>query len=46
MTGGAAARSISVDLNGAAELALVVTDAGDGAAYDHADWADLRASCN
>ena len=46
MTGGTAARRVSVDLAGTSELVLIVTDAGDGAAYDHADWADLQASCN
>ena len=46
MTGGTAARRVSVDLAGTRELVLIVIDAGDGAAYDHADWADLQASCN
>jgi hypothetical protein len=27
------------------ELALVVTKAGDGNAYDHADWGNARLSC-
>ena len=34
------ARRVSVDLRGMNELALVVTDAGDGISCDHADWAD------
>ncbi|MBL8816985.1 MAG: DUF1553 domain-containing protein [Planctomyces sp.] len=33
---------IDVDLQGARELYLVVTDAGDGASCDHADWAETR----
>ena len=45
ITGGTPARSVSVDLTGVSELALIVTDAGDGPAYDHADWANLQASC-
>ncbi len=38
MRGGDAARSVNVGLTGKRELRLVVTDAGDGANYDHADW--------
>ena len=34
------AKRVSVDLKGVAELALVVTDAGDGNICDHANWAD------
>jgi hypothetical protein len=45
MTGATASRSVSVSITGANELRLVVTDAGDGAAYDHADWADARLAC-
>ncbi len=33
-----------VDLTDIKELALVVTDAGDGIPYDHADWADAKFS--
>lgn len=36
---------ISADLEGVHELTLVVTTAGDGNAYDHADWGDARLSC-
>jgi 4-amino-4-deoxy-L-arabinose transferase-like glycosyltransferase len=32
-------RSIRVDLHGAKQITLVVTDAGDGIECDHADWA-------
>ncbi|WP_019586564.1 NPCBM/NEW2 domain-containing protein [Deinococcus apachensis] len=32
------ARALSVDVGGRNELQLVVTDAGDGINYDHADW--------
>jgi alpha-galactosidase len=35
-------RAASVPLEGAKHLRLVVTDAGDGIHYDHADWADGR----
>ena len=31
-----------VDVRGATELKLVVTDAGDGSQHDHAVWADAR----
>jgi hypothetical protein len=34
------AKRVRVPLTGASELQLVVTDAGDGIACDHADWAE------
>jgi alpha-galactosidase len=40
MRGGQPAKQLSVNLDGAKELKLVVTDAGDGIDWDHADWAD------
>ncbi|MDX1934648.1 MAG: NPCBM/NEW2 domain-containing protein [Capsulimonadales bacterium] len=40
MKGKQPAKSVEVDLTGAKRLRLVVTDAGDGINYDHADWAD------
>jgi hypothetical protein len=33
---------LSVDVKGGRALRLVVSDAGDGTAYDHADWAAAR----
>jgi hypothetical protein len=45
MKGGAAPRSVSVDLTGRGELALIVTDAGDGASQDHGDWGNARLTC-
>lgn len=39
MKGGDEAKLFSVDLTGAGKMALVVTDGGDGAGSDHADWA-------
>lgn len=33
---------VTVDVTGASTLRLVVTDAGDGNAADHADWADAK----
>jgi hypothetical protein len=41
-TGSGATRSINLDVSGKSALRLVVTDAGDGNAYDHADWASAR----
>ena len=38
--------SISVDVTGKTTLQLVVTDAGDGNAYDHADWANAQLTCS
>lgn len=42
MTRASAARQVSVSLAGAQVLSLVVTDAGDGITWDHANWADSR----
>jgi NPCBM/NEW2 domain len=36
---------VTVSLEGVSVLRLVVTDAGDGFFYDHADWADANLSC-
>ncbi|MEV6011029.1 NPCBM/NEW2 domain-containing protein [Streptomyces sp. NPDC051976] len=44
-TGNDAAAHLSADLTGGGTLRLVVTDAGDGMSYDHADWADAKMSC-
>ena len=32
-------------MNGFNELALIVTDGGNGAAFDHADWANATVTC-
>jgi alpha-galactosidase len=40
MKGGDPAKAVSVDLTGVKLLILTVGEAGDGIAYDHADWAD------
>ncbi|WP_086825035.1 NPCBM/NEW2 domain-containing protein [Streptomyces sp. NRRL B-24572] len=39
------AKRLSVDLTGTNDLRLVVTDAGDGKNYDHADWAAPILTC-
>ena len=39
-------RTLSVPIEGAQELRLVVTDAGDGITCDCADWADARLTRN
>ncbi|MEV7181362.1 NPCBM/NEW2 domain-containing protein [Kitasatospora sp. NPDC093679] len=36
---------LTADLTGGSDLRLVVTDAGDGKDYDHADWAGARIGC-
>ncbi len=46
MTGSSATKGINVGVTGARELRLVVTDAGDGLSYDHADWANAKLSCS
>jgi len=45
MTGATATKTASVTLSGNTELKLVITDAGDGNAYDHADWAGAKITC-
>ncbi|NAZ74015.1 glycosyl hydrolase, partial [Kineococcus sp. T13] len=42
LRGGQAAKALSVDVSGATEIRLVVTDAGNGKTGDHGDWADAR----
>ncbi|MGL5381526.1 NPCBM/NEW2 domain-containing protein [Clostridium sp.] len=42
MIAGSPAEYVNVDIKGAKEVKLVVTDAGDGAGSDHADWADAK----
>jgi hypothetical protein len=42
LTGADPAVPVSVDVTGARELRLVVTDGGDWINYDHADWADAK----
>jgi alpha-galactosidase len=42
MKPGMPAKSVDVGLKGARTLLLQVTDAGDGIAFDHADWAEAR----
>src|SRR5205085_12704987 len=37
--------AVSVPLSGVTTLRLVVTDAGNGNAFDHADWADAKLTC-
>jgi alpha-galactosidase len=45
MTGATATKTIDVSIANAQTLRLVVTDAGDGIASDHADWALARIEC-
>jgi glucose/arabinose dehydrogenase len=45
MTATSATKPLTVDLTGKTTLQLVVTDGGDGADYDHADWADAQITC-
>ena len=45
MTGGTAAKTVNLALAGNTELRLVITDAGDGNSFDHADWAVARIAC-
>lgn len=42
MRAGDAPKSCTVDLSGVKQLTLKVGDAGNGADYDHADWADAK----
>ncbi len=44
-TGLGSAQPVSVTISGGAQLRLVVTDAGDGNAYDHANWLNPQIVC-
>ena len=46
MSGRLPARAVDVDVTGVRVLALCVTDGGDGASNDHADWAEARIEMN
>jgi glucose/arabinose dehydrogenase len=45
MTGATATASVNVNLAGVTELALVMTDGGNGNGADHGDWANAQVSC-
>lgn len=45
MTATTVTKTAVVDVTGRNELKLIVTDAGNGNAYDHADWAGARVTC-
>ena len=45
MDGAMASANVNVDLAGAAEMALILTDGGDGSDGDHGSWADARITC-
>ena len=45
MTGASTTKKIDIDLTDKRELRLVVTDAGNGISYDHADWANPQIGC-
>jgi glucose/arabinose dehydrogenase/endonuclease YncB( thermonuclease family) len=45
LRGGSPAQGVNVSVAGKNELALQVTDGGDGDGYDHADWANAQVTC-
>jgi hypothetical protein len=45
VTGTSAAMPVSLDLTGKRRLKLLVTNAGDGSAFDRASWGDLKIDC-
>jgi glucose/arabinose dehydrogenase len=45
MTGSSATQEVAVDVAGKQYIDLIVSDGGDGIAYDHADWAEARLAC-
>ena len=45
VTGTGAAKSLNVNVSGKNELQLLVTDGGNGASSDHADWANATIAC-
>ena len=42
MTGASQTQRVDVSVAGKNEIRLIVTDAGNGNGYDHADWADAK----
>jgi hypothetical protein len=42
LTGASATQQVNLNVTGKTTLRLVVTDAGNGATSDHADWANAR----
>jgi hypothetical protein len=46
VTGTTPARAVYVSVTGATQLALVVTDGGDDASFDHSDWANAQVACS
>jgi len=46
MTATSATQSLSVNVTARTTLQLVVTDAGDGNSFDHADWANAQLTCS
>lgn len=46
VTGATTARSVSVNLAGASQLTLIVSNGGDDANYDHGDWTDAQVACS
>lgn len=45
MTGDSPTQSVDVDLRGQSTFRMVVTDAGDGKSFDHADWIHPTITC-
>ncbi len=46
MTGSTATKGVNVNILGAQELKLVVTNGGDGNSQDHGDWANATVECS
>jgi glucose/arabinose dehydrogenase/chitodextrinase len=46
LLGASATGTVTVDLTGRSQLRLVVTDGGNGIAFDHGDWAGARLICS
>jgi hypothetical protein len=42
---GSATKNVSVSVAGKTELALVITDGGNGITWDHGDWGNAKISC-
>ncbi len=45
VTPASATQTLTVDVTGRTTLQLVITDGGNGIAYDHGDWADAKLTC-
>ena len=46
MSGAMPGASVTVNVTGAMQLALIIIDGGNGNGGDHGDWANAQVSCS